>query len=93
MVGISGNTGLTFKAAYAQAADLARLNRLRDRREVIEHQVNLPCDQVGDALRAALVGDMHDLSAGHDLEQLPAEMPGGAVAAGRVQQLAGFFFA
>ena len=60
-----------------------------DRRDVVEHQLDFAGDQVVDRLRAAAIGHVQDVGAGHRLEQLAAEVAGGAVAAGGHYQLAG----
>ena len=61
----------------------------RDRIQALEHQLHATRDQVVDRRRAAPVGDVNDVRARHELEQLAADMTGRAVARGRVRQLAG----
>jgi len=52
-----------------------------------------PGQQLGDRRRAALVGDVHDVDAGHVGEQLARQVRGRADAGGTVIQLAGCFLA
>ena len=61
----------------------------RDRIQALEHQLHAARDQVVDRRRAAAIRNVHDVRAGHELEQLAADMTGRAVARGRVRQLAG----
>ena len=61
----------------------------RDRVEALEHQLHASGDQIVDRRRAALVGHVHDVGAGHELEQLAADMAGRAVARRGVRELAG----
>ena len=61
----------------------------RNRVQALEHQVHAAGDQVVDRRRAAAIRNVHDLSAGHVLEQLAADVAGRAVAGGRVDELAG----
>ena len=61
----------------------------RDRVEALEHELHAAGDQVVDRRRAAAIGHVHDLGAGHELEQLAADVAGRAVARRRIGELAG----
>jgi hypothetical protein len=55
----------------------------------IKADLHLAGEQVGDHWRAAAIGDMHHVDAGHLLEQLASEMRGGADAERSHGDLAG----
>ena len=57
--------------------------------EALEHQIDVAGDQIVDRRRAAAIRHVLDLRAGHELEQLAADMAGRAVARRRVGELAG----
>jgi len=61
------------------AADRKRPHRAgtrerRDRIEVFEHHLHAPGHQVVDCRCAAFIGDMDDVGACHEFEQLAADM-------------------
>ena len=59
--------------------------------QALEHDVHMPGHQIGDGLRATLVGHMHDIGPGHHLEQFATDLTRRAIARGGVHQLAGIF--
>src|SRR5687767_6182024 len=72
----------------AEAAHPAGFDVGPDRRNVVEHHLDIAGHEVVDCLRAALVGHVDDVGPGHELEELSAQVPGGAVARRAVGELA-----
>ena len=52
----------------------ARLDVALDRAAGSETDLHLAAEQIGLALRTALIGDAHDVDAGHGFEELRCEM-------------------
>ena len=75
-------------AAHRERPDLAGLGGAGNAIEALEHQIDVPGDQVVDRRRAAPVRHVLDLRAGHEFEQLAADMAGRAIARRRVGELA-----
>ena len=88
MVGRSGNASRSLVAAHRERPDLAGLGGAGDAVEALEHQIDVPGDQIVDRRRAAAIRHVLDLRPGHELEQLAADMAGRAVARRRVGELA-----
>ncbi|MNN33232.1 hypothetical protein D3C81_1469820 [compost metagenome] len=61
---------------------------LRRRAQAVEHQVDLPRDQVGQRRAGALVRDMRDKGLGLDLEQLARQVVRRAIAGRAIVELA-----
>ncbi len=81
---LDGGNAERARAARADVGDLLG--------QVGDHELHLPGDEIGRRRRAALVGHVHDLHAGHRLEELHAQVRGGADAGGAVGELAGIRF-
>ena len=58
-------------------------------RNVVEHHLHLPGDQIGERRRAAAVGHVDHVDARQHLEQFARHMDRGPVAGGRHVELAG----
>ena len=65
---------------YRDAAHPTRFRVCADGSDVIEHELDFAGDEVVDRRRAAAIGHMQDEGAGHRLEELAAQVPGGAIA-------------
>jgi hypothetical protein len=71
-----------------QRLELARAHLLHRIGQVVEHQLDLPAEQVLHRGRAALVGHVHHVDLGLGFEQLAGKMAGAPVAARAERELA-----
>ena len=88
-MGRSGSTCERVGAGHGESAQPAAPDVVGGGRDVVEHHLHLTGDQVGQRRRAAAVGHVHHVDAGHHLEQLARHVDRGAVAGRRHVELAG----
>src|SRR5205814_9511598 len=89
IVGTSGMSSVRPAPATASRAQAAGLHVLADGERVDERELHFAGDERGKRRRAALVGHMHDVRAGADLEKLGGEMLGRAGTGGRIVERPG----
>ena len=88
MVGRSGSSGQRLAVETAIGRIEPRFGERLRRRQIVDHQLHAAGDQVGQRRRAALVGHMRHLDAGHRLEQFGRDMRGAAEPGRAVEQFA-----
>ena len=79
-VGTSGRALARLRACDRDRVDVLALHLRQHRRDVVEHHGDMAGNQIVHRRRRALVGDVHDVDAGHALEQFAGEMIGRTVA-------------
>ena len=84
-----GHRGRALARRHRERAQLPRLHLRQRVGEVVEHELRLAGEEVLHRRRAALVGDVHHVDAGHRLEELAGEMPGRAGRARAERERAG----
>ena len=75
---IVGSSGASFErcgGGHGERLQLARLDLRRGVGEIVEHELDVAGEQRLRRRRAALVGNVDDVGAGVDLEQLAGEVP------------------
>ena len=77
------------RAGDRQRPELARLHQRQRARHVLDHEGELSGHQVGQRRRAAFIGHVHDVDAGHRFEEFGREVGRAADAARAVVELAG----
>ena len=74
MVGTSGNVSERVAVVTASARTLPALMCLDRRGQGAEHHLHLAADQIGQRGRAAAIGHVQHIDAGHHLEQFAGDM-------------------
>ena len=74
IAGTPGASGIALEPGDAKRPKLALLHVGPGARQIVEHHLDVAGEQIGDRRRAALVGHVRHLHAGHLLEQLARQM-------------------
>ena len=74
MVGTSGSTGLRLAPPVPERPELSGFDMRRRLNERAEHDLGVAAEHIDHGRSAAAERHVHDIDAGHELEQFAAEM-------------------